>query len=171
MAQLTQACAGARIRWSGCLHRPNLSIGMTIPHPQPISLIVCDNVYTESTGKRALVGLFNQIQVTARDGPIVQRRLCVYLSMTEVYPGTVVKLDIVHGETDDPVVKTQTTPAPKGVNPTTVFDFQFEFTGLVFPDAGLYFVRFFGNDHILLQRPINVTRVLGDESNDNKSKK
>jgi hypothetical protein len=129
-----------------------------MPKPSPIALVVCDNVYVDSTGKRALIGLFNRIHAPS-EGPIVQRRMCVYISMTEVYPGTRFSIDIVHAETDQAVVRAESPSAPAGTDPTTIFDFQFQLNNLKFPEAGSYYVRFLADNEILLQRPIQIVRA------------
>ncbi|MBW3539825.1 MAG: hypothetical protein KY476_06115 [Planctomycetes bacterium] len=130
-----------------------------MPNPVPIALVVCDNVYADSTGKRALVGLFNQLVAHNEEGPILQPRLCVYISMTDVYPGTSFQVDIVHAETDEPVMAAESPPAPSEIEPTMIFDFQFELNNIQFPEPGTYYVRFLSNNETLLQRPIRVVRT------------
>lgn len=124
--------------------------------PSPIALVVCDNVYQESGGKIALVGLFNRI--AAAKLPIRHPRLCVYASVTDIRPNTEFRLDIVHAETDHRVASLQGR-SPEGADPTTICDMNFELNGLVFPEAGRYYIRFWGNDHLLLQRPFEVNRA------------
>ena len=136
---------------------------MPAADPQPIALIVCENVYADSDGKRALIGLFNKISASNADGPIIQPKMCVYLSMTEVDRGTVIKLEIANGETDEVVVRAESPPAPLDINPTTIFDFQFELKNISFPEPGIYLVKFCGNNNTLLQRPIEVIRDVNEE--------
>lgn len=126
--------------------------------PSPIALVVCDNVYKESSGKSALVGLFNSIR--AKKFPVAHPRLCVYVSVTDIHPSTTFKLDIVHSETDQSVVTLQGPPL-KGADPTTICDFTFEIKNIVFPEPGRYYIRFFGNEYILLQRPFEVAKTEG----------
>lgn len=121
--------------------------------PVPIALVVCDNIYTESGGKTALVGLFNRI--TAAKLPITHPRLCVFASVTDIRPNTVFKLDIIHSETDHIIVSLGG-PPPEGTTPISIFDIRFELRNLVFQSGGLYFIRFWGNDHLLMQRPFHV---------------
>ena len=130
----------------------------SLTKPSPIALVVCDNVYREAGGKTALVGLFNNIR--ARAFPATHGRLCVYVSVTDIRPNTTFKLDIVHSETDQPVVTLQG-PPPKGADPTTICDFEFQIENVTFPEPGLYYIRFHGNEHILLQRPFEVTKREG----------
>ena len=118
--------------------------------PSHIALVVCDNVYRESGGKTALVGLFNQL--VAEKFPARHARLCVYVSVTGVRPNTKLRLEIVHSETDH-TVATLKGPPPKEADPTTICDFDFTLGNLIFPEPGLYYIRFWGNDHLLAQRP------------------
>lgn len=90
--------------------------------------------------------------------------MCVFVSITDLRPDTKCKLDIVNGETDVPVV-TMEGPIPKEVGPTAICDMVFHLENLVFPEPGTYFVRFFGNEHPLLQRPVEVLPI-GEEKKD-----
>lgn len=128
--------------------------------PAPIALVVCDNVYQEPGGKAALVGIFNRI--VADKFPIKHSRLCVYASVTDVHPGTKFRLEIVHSETDEHVAALGG-PPPQGTNPTTICDFNFVLQNLIFKEPGLYYIRFWGDEHLLLQRPFEVTEAQGKE--------
>lgn len=121
--------------------------------PTPIALVVCDAVYHESTRKTALVGLFNQIQV--RQFPATHRRLCIYCSVTDIRPNSKFKVDIVHSETDEKALEVGIDP-PAGINPTTIADMTFELVNVPFKEPGRYYIRLWGNDHCLLQRPFDV---------------
>jgi hypothetical protein len=146
----------------GSAEPPRLS---AVP-PVGIALVICDNVYFDSTGKRALVGLFNRI--SAPTFPARHHKLCVFVSVTEVLRSTECKLDIVHAETELPILQ-MGGPMPERP-PTTVFDMVFEVRELVFPEPGTYYVRFFGNEQILIQRPIEVVSSEHSEEQDNEHK-
>ncbi len=124
--------------------------------PAPIALVVCDNIYRESGGKTALVGLFNRMAFPSF--PAVHHRLCVYASVTDIRPQTRFRLDIVHSETDEKVASLAG-PPPEGTDPTTICDLNFELRNLVFKEPGRYYIQFWGNDHMLLQRPFEVTQI------------
>ena len=128
--------------------------------PAPIAVVICDIVYSESGGKTALVGLFNRI--TASRFPATHPRLCVYASATDIRPNTLFKLDIVHSETDH-VVVTLEGPPPEETTPLTICDVTFDLRNLVFPEQGRYFVRFWGNEDILIERPFDVVSPKGEE--------
>lgn len=117
--------------------------------------MVCDNVYRESGGKQALVGLFNRI--TTPSLPAMHPRMCVYASVTDIRPGTILVLEIVHSETDEVVVRLEG-PPPKPVDPTTICDLVFELNGLKFPRTGRYYIVLHGNNQLLLQRPFDVVQ-------------
>lgn len=133
---------------------------MSVPaaNPQPIALVICDNIYSDAGGKRALVGLFNRISTLDQTGPIIQRRMVIYVSMTEVYRHSVVCIDCVDAESEQVIFEMKTPPAPANINPTTIFELEFELRDLVFPDSGTYYIRFSANGAPLLQRPIEVIR-------------
>lgn len=133
--------------------------------PGGIALVVCDNVYESKEGKRALVGLFTKI--IARKCPAYHGKLCVYVSITNVKRFTSCKVEIVHGESDTAVVAAEG-PMPDNADPLAVWDLVFEFRHLVFEHPGKYFVRFFGNNHLLFERPFQVEclsdpNAVGDE--------
>lgn len=132
-----------------------------LPKPVPIALVICDNVYTEPGGKQALVGLFNRI--SARKFPAVHSCLCVFVSLTEALPGTKCKIDIVHAETDEAVVVAEGPMPSDDAGPIAVWDFVFRFENVNFKEAGKYYVRVFGNDTIILQRPFEVVLIKGKE--------
>lgn len=123
--------------------------------PSIIALVVCDNIYTEPGGKNALVGLFNGI--TAESFPARHPRIAVFVSLTGVRPKTTGKLDIVHGETDEPIIEAKGTFGDQ-IGPTDVVDMSFLLDNVIFPKPGTYFIRFFGNEQPLVLRPFNVNQ-------------
>ena len=127
-----------------------------LPPPTPIALVLCDNVYRATNGKQALVGLFNKI--IAQKFPASHPRMCVFVSVTSIRPNTNCSLDIINAETDAQVIAVSG-PAPAGVPPTTVWDVVFELPPLTFHTAGKYYVRFLGNNQVLMQRPFEVIEM------------
>ncbi|MBI4582141.1 MAG: hypothetical protein HY718_20765 [Planctomycetes bacterium] len=122
--------------------------------PVPIAMIVCDDVYKDmSSGKTALIGLFNNI--SASKFPATHGRCCVFVTVTDVRPETEFRLRVVHSETEHVVVEAKG-PAPKQTTPLQVCDFCFQLAGMRFPEPGLYFVEFWGNDKLLFQRPLRL---------------
>lgn len=128
--------------------------------PTPIALIVCDNIYQEPGGKTALVGLFSRI--AARRFPATHPRMAVFASVTGIRKGSTAKLDIVHGENDRVVVSAEG-PFPKDADPVSVVDMSFILNNVVFPEAGVYYLRFWGNEHVLMMRPFMLDQVKARE--------
>lgn len=121
--------------------------------PVGIALIPCDSVYADpSSGKQALIGMFNLI--TARAFPVIHPRMCIFASLTDVHQNTRCKVDIVNGETDAVVFSAEGPMA--AANPTVICDMIFQLNNLTFQEPGTYFIRLIGNGQILLQRPFNV---------------
>lgn len=140
---------------------------MDRPPPVGIALLVCDSVYQERSGKRALIGLFDCI--TATKFPVSHSRMTIFAAITDIRPNTSLKIDIVHGETDEKVFEA-TGPPPDETTPTKIVDLVFEIDGVKFPEAATYFVRLFGNGQILLQRPFELRQIKAEEpdvENDN----
>jgi hypothetical protein len=134
-----------------------------MPPPVGIALVVCDDVYRDSTGKCALIGLFNRINTDRL--PAKHPKLRVFVSITEVTRFTECRLSIVHAQTEEPILDMRG-QMPDGPPPTRVFDMVFELPGLEFPAAGSYYVRFLGNDQVLIQRPIEVVDMRGGPGHD-----
>jgi hypothetical protein len=123
-------------------------------NPVAIALVICDSLYRDVPGgKPALVGLFSHI--TASRFPALHPRMCVYVAVTDVSQQVAFRLEIVNPENDQAVVMLKG-PAPRDVSRLQVLDMHFDLRDLVFPSAGLYFVRFWGNDSLILQRPLQL---------------
>lgn len=129
----------------------------------PIALVLCDAIYeAHSSGKSALVGLFNVIR--AHSFPVKHPVLSVYASATGLRDNAQGKVEIVLGETEQVIASAQG-PFPKGTTALTVADLTLTFANVEFPEAGTYFVRFWVNDHILMLRPFEVVLVGNKEKN------
>lgn len=129
--------------------------------PTAIALVVCDNIYQEPGGKVALVGLFNSLK--ANSFPAKHPRLAVFASVTGVREASVAKLEIVNAENDQTIVSASG-PFPGETEALTVVDMHFIFNNIVFPEAGMYYVRFWGNDHLIFMRPFDVSEIKGAKS-------
>ena len=122
--------------------------------PSPIALVVCDALYQDPSGKAALVGLFNRL--VAAKFPATHPQMCVYASVTEVRTGTKFRLVIEHAENGRRVAELSAEPPPEAaMNPTTVLDLRFVLQGLTFPEPGRYYIQFWADDRLLLQRPFD----------------
>lgn len=125
--------------------------------PTPIALVLCDAIYQEPGGKTALVGLFSNIR-TLLGFPVKHPRMAVFASVTGLRGKSTAKLEIVHGE-NDTCILTATGEFSEDTSPLNIVDMNFIFNNVVFPVEGTYYIRFWCNDHLLLQRPFNVSKA------------
>ena len=132
--------------------------------PTAIALVVCDNIYSEPGGKTALVGLFNGI--SAHKMPVLQPRMAVFASVTDLREGSAAKIEIVHAETDK-VVVVAGGPFPGEVSPLTVVDMNFIFNNILFNEEGTYYIKLWANEHLLMMRPVqvNLIKKSGEDKN------
>ena len=122
--------------------------------PTLIALVVCDNIYREPGGKTALVGLFGCIR--AHEFPVTHPRMAVN-HLARAFSEK--KVDIVHGEDGSRVVVSAEGPFPDEVDPLSIVDMNFILNNVEFPRAGTYYMRFWGNDHLLVMRPFVVDQL------------
>lgn len=121
--------------------------------PCGLALVVCDAIYSDPNGKAALVGLFNMIR--APRVPVTHPRLCVYVSVTEVRPNTRFRLMVENPESGHRVAELQGEP-PADISPTAICDFQFLLDNLTFVEAGRYYIQFWADEYLLIQRPFDL---------------
>jgi hypothetical protein len=81
--------------------------------------------------------------------------MAIFVSLTGLRPNSTAKLDIVHAETEHPVVVAEG-QFPDAVNPLTVADMQFVLNNVRFETPGTYYVRFWANTHLLVTRAFEV---------------
>jgi DNA-binding CsgD family transcriptional regulator len=125
--------------------------------PTVLSLVACDAVYQEPSGKLALIGIFNGIQ-SARF-PLQYDRISIYVSITNCLPGMVFKLRIVQSGTKDLVTDAQTISAIEGGMSPQVLNLTFECERLVFEKPSSYTFEIWGNGHLLMERPFAVVQA------------
>jgi len=121
--------------------------------PTGLALILCDNIYVDRRGKRALVGIFNQI--SASQFPVIHNQMVAYAAVTAIRDGAVLKLEIAGAETERVIFAGELPPAEQA-DPTAILELSFDIENLGFPEPGRYYVTLWGNNYPLLQRPIQV---------------
>jgi hypothetical protein len=126
-------------------------------------LVLCDNIYQDPTGKRALVGLFNRI--VASSFPVRHPLLSIYVSVTSLRPKSRLKLEIVRADQEEELIASAEgqAPAEAAASPTTVCDLMFRLQNVRFDKPGAYLIRVSGNDSVLMQRPFDVRQAPGKE--------
>ncbi len=122
--------------------------------PYPLSLVLCDAVYTEpQTNKNALIGLFSVLY--APGFPVGHPGFCVYLAFSDCEGTVRLKLRIVDADEErDPIVE--------AVDDVQVSDrlavcaMIWKLGAMVFPAAGEYRIQTFADDEPLLERRLIV---------------
>ena len=125
--------------------------------PALIALVICDDIYQEqSTGKTALVGLFNNMQT--RQFPVTHPKMAVFVSVTGLRSKSSAKLEISNAETGK-VLLTAEGRFPDTVDPVAVVDMSFVLGNVTFDGPGTYFVSFWSNGHLLVMRPFELIQA------------
>lgn len=138
-----------------------LESSILIPHmtakPSLISLsmVICDTVIDDRrTGKKSLVGLFNNI--TSSVIPCVHPRLNVFVSLTEGNGDYVAKLRCLKVG-DEKEIFFMEGPV-RFSDPRQILEFNFEILGIAFPDYGDYRFEFLCNDVPIIARKFRVSQ-------------
>ncbi len=124
------------------------------PKPLPLAMVICDTVIEDKkTGKKSLIGMFNNINVGKI--PCVHPNFNVFISLTEGQGDYIGKLGCVYIDEDKPIAELK---GPiKFVNPHQIIEFNFEFSGLRLPKYGNYRFEFFCNEQLVISRKFKLS--------------
>jgi hypothetical protein len=130
-----------------------------IQAPYPLAMVICDTTWIDpASGKRTILGCFDVIQ--ARSFPAVYPIMGVFLSLTDGRDRTTISIRLVDAEEErDPLFLAET--EVDFADPRQVVEFDFYFTGVVFPLPGEYRVQLFAADEPLLERRIVLIQTPG----------
>ncbi|MBI4834318.1 MAG: hypothetical protein HY811_05830 [Planctomycetes bacterium] len=128
----------------------------TKPKPIPLAMIICDSVIEDRiTGKKSLIGIFNNIAVA--QFPCQHPSINVFFTLTEgigEYQGCLrcVKLD-----TNEIIINING-PIPFPNRLATV-EFNFELKNIRFPTEGQYVFELLCDDQPVISRKFNVSKI------------
>jgi hypothetical protein len=126
------------------------------PTPSGLAIVVCDQIIEDKlTGKKSLIGIFNQIGT--QNFPCRHPQVCVFVSLTEGRGQCAARLRIIHDESNHIVAEVNGTIEFSDVH--VVVELNFNLVGLVFPQPGTYSIEFYCDDALVLERRFNVTHV------------
>jgi hypothetical protein len=126
------------------------------PAPTGMAIVICDQIIEDKlTGKKSLIGIFNQI--ATQNFPCRHPQVCVFVSLTEGRGQCAARLRIVHDESDHVVGEVNGNIQFPDVH--TVVELNFNLVGLVFPNPGMYSIEFYCDDALVLERRFHVTHV------------
>lgn len=126
------------------------------PAPFGVALVICDQIIEDKlTGKKSLIGIFNQI--ATQSFPCRHPQVCVFIAITEGRGQCAARLRIVHDESNHVVAEVNGNIQFPDVH--TVVELNFNLVGLVFPEPGVYAIEFYCDDALVLERRFHVTHL------------
>jgi len=129
---------------------------MPIEKPICQALIVCDYLITDAqTGKRTLVGIFNNLG--APKFPCVHPKFCVYVALTNGQGEYAATLRLINEGNQKEIVKAQ--GKIKVPNPMDMLELNFEFVNVQFPEPGQHTIEFYCDDELLTERRFSVVKI------------
>ena len=126
------------------------------PAPIGLAIVICDQIIEDKlTGKKSLIGIFNQI--AAQNFPCRHPQLCVYVSLTDGRGQCIARLRVVHDETNAVVAEVNGQIQFADVH--AVVELNFGLVGLTFPEPGAYAIEFYCDDFLVLERRFQVVHL------------
>jgi hypothetical protein len=126
------------------------------PIPSGLAIVVCDQIIEDKlTGKKSLIGIFNQIGT--QNFPCRHPQVCVFVSLTEGRGRCGARLRIIHDESNHVVAEVKGNIEFSDVH--VVVELNFNLVGLVFPEPGTYSIEFYCDDALVLERRFNVIHI------------
>jgi hypothetical protein len=102
-----------------------------------------------------LVNILHAIHSTKQPPfPVRHPELCVFAQLTECRGSGDVRIDIVQADGGSVVFRTQTRKVNFGNDPLEVLGLSFRIRNCPFPEAGLYWIQLWYNDHMIAQEPL-----------------
>jgi hypothetical protein len=131
------------------------------PSPIGLAIVICDQIIEDKlTGKKSLIGIFNQIG--AQSFPCRHPQVCVFVSLTDGRGQCVARLRIIHDESNHVVAEVNGQIQFPDVH--TVVELNFNLVGLTFPEPGVYSIEFYCDDSLVLERRFRVIHVKPPQS-------
>jgi uncharacterized protein DUF6941 len=126
------------------------------PAPIGLAIVICDQIIEDKlTGKKSLIGIFNQI--AAQTFPCRHPQLFVYVSLTDGRGQCAAKLRVIHDESNAVVAEVNGQIQFPDVH--AVVELNFGLVGLTFPEPGAYAMEFYCDDFLVLERRFQVVHL------------
>ncbi|HUI08043.1 MAG TPA: hypothetical protein VL486_13675 [Verrucomicrobiae bacterium] len=126
------------------------------PSPTGLAIVICDQIIEDKfTGKKSLIGIFNQIGT--QTFPCRHPQLCVFVSLTEGRGQCAARLRIIHDQSEHVVAEVNGNIQFSDVH--VVVELNFNLVGLTFPEPGMYSIEFYCDDALILERRFNVVKM------------
>lgn len=117
----------------------------------PLALILCDSVYFEPTGKKALIGLFSVL--FAKSVPVMHPGLAIYLAFSDCQGAVPIKFRMIDVEEKrQPIF--EVTMEAQMPDRHAIGEVICQVGRIVFPEFGEYRLQSFAGDSPLLERRV-----------------
>jgi len=121
------------------------------------AILICDQIIHEfGTNKKSLIGIFEDIHITAF--PHSYPRIAVYVNLTDAHGKYILELRLVNSA-DNSVIGSGKTPEVQIDNPLRTCEFALQIQNLVFRNPGVYEFQVFANGDLVATKAFNVKRV------------
>ena len=125
--------------------------------PEVKAFLLCDYVLHEAgTNKKSLIGIFEDIHITAF--PHSYPRIAVYVNLNDAHGKYVLELRLV-SSADNSVIGSGKTPEVQIDNPLRTCEFALQIQNLIFRQPGVYEFQVFANGDLVATKAFNVKRV------------
>jgi hypothetical protein len=127
---------------------------MNKPPPKALAMIICDDTIEDRvTGKKTLVGLFNN--VSAKVCPVRHPEMNIFMVLTEGRGDYQARLKCL--KEGGPAVA-DLSGQIRFPDPMAIVEFNFELLGLVFPSYGVYRFEFYCDDIPVISRKFMLSK-------------
>ena len=127
------------------------------PKPKCLAMLLCDYVILDAeTRNKSLIGIFNRIN--ASKFPVRHDRMHVFIALTDGHGEYTASLKVKNSDGEE-VLSLGGKVNMK--DPLGVAELNFTIRGLVIPEPGRYFVEFWCNDEMLIDRRFDAARWKG----------
>jgi hypothetical protein len=127
------------------------------PRPAVKAILICDQIIHEyGTNKKSLIGIFEDIHLTAF--PHSYPRIAVYVNLTDAHGKYALELRLV-SSVDNTIIGSGKTPEVEIDNPLRTCEFALQIQNLVFRHPGVYEFQVFANNELVATKAFNVKRV------------
>lgn len=122
----------------------------------PLAMIICDTIIQDAiSGKKSLIGVFSRIN--SKNMPLQHPRMNIFLVLTEGNGPYKCELRCLDGDNNQPIV--QTHGEIEFQDPRQIVELMFDFSGIVFPDYGMYRFEFLCDGEPVISRKFEVAQI------------
>lgn len=129
---------------------------MSKPNPMHLSMVICDSVIEDKlTGKKSLIGIFNNINVYTV--PCVHPRLNVFIALTEGNGQYKVQMRCLKVGDERKILSIDGEVSFN--EPRQIIELNFDIAGMKFPDYGDYRFEFLTEGRLVVARKFRVSEI------------